>query len=145
MASIKRLKKELDYLTSELLFGCYIAEITNSSATEEITKISQDIINLHNETIDNINGFRRSNKETEKNAKKYFKELRLQLVDSTQEIVNRIESLNNKNSNMIKITLPDNSVREYPSGVTGFEIAQSISPRLAENVMSVTVNDDLWI
>ncbi|MGI6477873.1 MAG: threonine--tRNA ligase [Salinivirgaceae bacterium] len=45
---------------------------------------------------------------------------------------------------MIKITLPDNSVREYPSGVTGFEIAQSISPRLAENVMSVTVNDDLW-
>ena len=96
MASIKRLKKELDNLTSELLFGCYIAEITNSSATEEITKISQDIINLHNETIDNINGFRRSNKETEKNAKKYFKELRLQLVDSTQEIVNRIESLNNK-------------------------------------------------
>jgi len=45
---------------------------------------------------------------------------------------------------MIKITLPDNSVREYPSGITGFEIAQSISPRLAENVLSVTVNDDLW-
>ncbi|HPW66598.1 MAG TPA: threonine--tRNA ligase [Salinivirgaceae bacterium] len=45
---------------------------------------------------------------------------------------------------MIKITLPDNSVRDYPSGVTGFEIAQSISPRLAENVLSVTVNDDLW-
>ncbi len=45
---------------------------------------------------------------------------------------------------MIKITLPDNSVREYPAGVTGMDIAQSISPRLAENVLSVTVNENLW-
>jgi threonyl-tRNA synthetase len=45
---------------------------------------------------------------------------------------------------MIKITLPDSSVREYPAGVTGMDIAQSISPRLAENVLSVTVNQDLW-
>lgn len=45
---------------------------------------------------------------------------------------------------MIKITLPDSSVREYPAGVTGMDIAQSISPRLAENVLSVTVNEDLW-
>ncbi|HPW66599.1 MAG TPA: hypothetical protein PLY32_02920 [Salinivirgaceae bacterium] len=96
MASIKRLKKELDYLTSDLLFGCYVAEITNLSATEEITKITQDIIDLHNETIDNINGFRRLDKETGKNAKQYFKELRSQIVDSTQEIVSRIESLDNK-------------------------------------------------
>lgn len=45
---------------------------------------------------------------------------------------------------MVKITLPDNSVREYPTGVTGLDIAQSISPRLAENVLSVTVNGNLW-
>jgi threonyl-tRNA synthetase len=45
---------------------------------------------------------------------------------------------------MIKITFPDNSVREYPSGVTGYEIANNISPRLAKEVLSVTVNDQLW-
>jgi threonyl-tRNA synthetase len=45
---------------------------------------------------------------------------------------------------MIKITLPDQSVREYESGVSGYDIAQSISPRLAKEVLSITVNDHLW-
>ncbi len=45
---------------------------------------------------------------------------------------------------MIKITLPDNSVREYPQGVTGLEIAKSISEGLARNVLSISVNGDVW-
>lgn len=45
---------------------------------------------------------------------------------------------------MIKITLPDNSTREYPKGITGLEIANNISPRLAKEVLSVTVNNDLY-
>ena len=40
---------------------------------------------------------------------------------------------------MINITFPDGSVRAYESGVTGFEIAQSISPRLAAEVLAVSV------
>ncbi len=42
---------------------------------------------------------------------------------------------------MIKITFPDGSVREYESGVTGLQIAESISPALARNVVSCAVND----
>ncbi len=45
---------------------------------------------------------------------------------------------------MIKITFPDGSVREFPEGITGYEIAESISPRLAEEALSVTVNGELW-
>ncbi len=45
---------------------------------------------------------------------------------------------------MIKITFPDGNVREYAKGVTGFEIAQSISPRLAAEVLSISVNGELW-
>ena len=41
---------------------------------------------------------------------------------------------------MIKITLPDGSVKEYHQGVTGMEIAESISPRLAKEVLSISVN-----
>lgn len=41
---------------------------------------------------------------------------------------------------MIKITFPDGSVREYESGVTGLQIAESISSRLAQNVLSCGVN-----
>lgn len=42
---------------------------------------------------------------------------------------------------MIKITFPDQSVREFEAGVTGMQIAESISPRLAKEVLAVTVND----
>ena len=45
---------------------------------------------------------------------------------------------------MINITLPDGSVRQYPEGVTGLEIASSISEGLARNVLSVKVNDTVW-
>jgi len=45
---------------------------------------------------------------------------------------------------MIKITLPDHSVREYESGVTGLEIAESISSRLAKDVLSIAVDGETW-
>jgi threonyl-tRNA synthetase len=45
---------------------------------------------------------------------------------------------------MIKITFPDQSVREFPQGVSGLEIAQSLSHQLAKEVLAVTVNDQLW-
>ena len=42
----------------------------------------------------------------------------------------------------IKITFPDGSVRSYEQGVTGFEIAESISPALARDVLSCAVNGE---
>ena len=48
-----------------------------------------------------------------------------------------------KNNKMIKITLPDGSVKEYQQGVTGMEIAESISPRLAKEVLSISVNGEV--
>ena len=43
---------------------------------------------------------------------------------------------------MIKITFPDGSVREYESGVTGLQIAESISNRLAKEVLACSVNGE---
>ena len=45
---------------------------------------------------------------------------------------------------MIDITFPDGSVKSYEKGITGYEIAQSISPRLAAEVLAVnvTTSDD---
>jgi len=45
---------------------------------------------------------------------------------------------------MIQITLPDGSVREYNSGITGMEIALSISEGLARNVLAAKVDDQVW-
>lgn len=43
---------------------------------------------------------------------------------------------------MVKITFPDGTVREYPKGVTGHQIAESISPALAREVVSCGVNGE---
>lgn len=44
---------------------------------------------------------------------------------------------------MIKITFPDCSVKEFEKGITGLEIAKTISNRLAKEVLAVTVNNQL--
>ncbi|MCG8477281.1 MAG: threonine--tRNA ligase [Cytophagales bacterium] len=48
------------------------------------------------------------------------------------------------NQDLIKITLPDGSVREYPKGVTGAQIASSISEGLARNVLAAKVDGQVW-
>lgn len=45
---------------------------------------------------------------------------------------------------MINITLPDNTVRQYPEGTNSLDIAKSISEGLARNVLSATVNGEIW-
>jgi len=45
---------------------------------------------------------------------------------------------------IIKITLPDGSVREMPKGSTGLDLAMSISEGLARNVVAAKVNGEVW-
>lgn len=45
---------------------------------------------------------------------------------------------------MINITLPDGSIRQYEKGVSALDIARSISEGLARNVLSATVNGEIW-
>ncbi len=45
---------------------------------------------------------------------------------------------------LVNITLPDGSVKQFPQGVKGIEIAQSISEGLARNALSIEVNGEIW-
>ena len=45
---------------------------------------------------------------------------------------------------MINITFPDKSVKQFESGTTPLQIAESISPRLAQDVLASTVNGEEW-
>ena len=45
---------------------------------------------------------------------------------------------------MINITFPDGSVRQFNNGITPFEIANSISPRLASEILAATVNSQIY-
>ena len=45
---------------------------------------------------------------------------------------------------MIKITFPDQSVKEFAEGTTLMEIAKNISPCLAQEVLAAKVNGEVW-
>ncbi len=45
---------------------------------------------------------------------------------------------------MIKITLPDGAVREYPEGINSLDVAKSISEGLARKVIAASVNGEVW-
>ena len=45
---------------------------------------------------------------------------------------------------MIKITFPDGNVKEYEQGITAYQIAEGISPRLAADVLCASVNDKIY-
>lgn len=45
---------------------------------------------------------------------------------------------------MINVTFPDNSVKQFEAGITPLQIAESISPRLAQDVLAAYVNDQEW-
>ncbi len=45
---------------------------------------------------------------------------------------------------MINITFPDNSVKQFEAGVTPLQIAASLSPQLARDVLAASVNEQEW-
>ena len=45
---------------------------------------------------------------------------------------------------MINITFPDNSVKQFEDGITPLQIAQSLSPQLARDVLAASVNEQEW-
>jgi len=47
-------------------------------------------------------------------------------------------------SNQINITFPDGTVKSFEAGVSGMDVAKSISEGLARNVLSVEINGETW-
>lgn len=45
---------------------------------------------------------------------------------------------------MVKISFPDGAIREYEEGVSSMDVALSISEGLARNVLSASVNGEVW-
>ena len=41
----------------------------------------------------------------------------------------------------MKITLPDESIKELPKGVTGLDVAESIGPGLAKSAIAVSIDE----
>ena len=95
MASRKKFKKELSYVTDSLLLGCYITELTSEKEKHpEIEKLKENVFTMHYELMFKIRDYKAPVKEQNKCAGKYFKELRTELKNTANTISNKLTEIN---------------------------------------------------
>ena len=93
MASIRKIKKELALVTDSLLSICYIAEMSaEKNQLDEIDKITENSVKMHNDIVFKIQNYRDLAKEQNKPAPKYFKELRNEINDNVLSIIAQLKA-----------------------------------------------------
>lgn len=93
MSSIRELKKDIHYVTSELVIECMIVDAVHGGNHEsKLSGLVSKLIDKRIEFFDRINAFRKV--KHEQSAAKYFGEIRLELKDLITEILQEVEDLN---------------------------------------------------
>ena len=60
---------------------------------EELDKVQENILKMYYETLSKIRGYKTLGKEQKKEAQKYFKELRTQVIDTTKSIITQLDGI----------------------------------------------------
>ncbi|MDB4335021.1 hypothetical protein OAA06_01540 [bacterium] len=92
MASIKGLKKDINYLASEILTHGYLKQMMHEGIDEKaLSAILVDAIKMRNDLVARIN--HPDGKENPKIVKTYFLEVRKQLMETTDALFSKINEL----------------------------------------------------
>ncbi|ALO17333.1 MAG TPA: hypothetical protein VJ937_00415 [Salinivirga sp.] len=92
MASIKELKKDIHYITNELIIECLVADVMYEGKYEsKLTDLATTLLTKKKELLSRINQYRKVKHET--NAKKYFKDIQNELHDLVKEILDEVQKL----------------------------------------------------
>lgn len=91
MASVRLLKKDVNYITNELIIECFTLELLFPNKNkEEITKIIADTLRFRNSTIKAINSTANTSSEPIKNQ---FTNIKTKMKAEINQLVDRIEKL----------------------------------------------------
>ena len=91
MANIRDLKKDLKWLTYEVLTDCMIAKMMNSEKNEEVEEIMHTVMDNHSDLITRINEARRVQDTKEK--KQLFKAIEKDMYTSADEAFKKLSSI----------------------------------------------------
>jgi len=92
MASIRNLKKDISFLTSELITECYIKQFVNENTDKHrLAELMVESIKFGQEFLDRTNHY--SGKNNEKVVKSYFKKLRHDMYKNYIDVLEMIEKL----------------------------------------------------
>ena len=84
MASRQRLKKEIDYVVSDLILDCYtFINMRSKTENEDVLQIVQDTLTLRNSLRDQVN--HSESKDVKQTVKNYFDNIAKVLIDTVEE------------------------------------------------------------
>jgi hypothetical protein len=95
MASIRELKKDIDYLIYEVISDCFVySNIHPENKTDELTALISDAVEFRNELIARVNN--PDGKDNPKIVKTYYKTLEKDLLTGVDKLFERLSSLSAK-------------------------------------------------
>jgi hypothetical protein len=91
MASIRQLKKEIGYLSSQIIGDSIDFVQTFNGKEKEALAVIDEIVSLHNDTVDKINN--PDGKDNPKIVKVYYSNLKKKYVEGINEAYKNLENL----------------------------------------------------
>jgi hypothetical protein len=94
MASRQRLKKEIDYVVSDLILDCFtFINMRAKTENEDVLQIVQETLNLREDLINQVN--HPENKTETQTVKSYFDNIAKVLIDTVEESYVKLGTLIN--------------------------------------------------
>lgn len=95
MASVKNLKKDIDYLIFEVISDCFTYSGSNEGKhSEEVSKLISDAVTLRNDLIARVNN--PDGKDNPKIVKKYYQSVKQDLLGGVDNLFERLSALSSK-------------------------------------------------
>lgn len=95
MASIKNLKKDIDYLVFEVISDCFaFTTVHPDDKTEEVKAILNDAVNLRNDLVARVNN--PDGKDNPKIVKAFYKNVQKDLLSGVDSLFERLSGLSAK-------------------------------------------------
>ena len=95
MASVRNLKKDIDYLVFEVISDCLLyADINSGSNVKEVNSIIEDAVEFRNDLIARVNN--PDGKDNPKIVRTYYQKVQKDLVTGVDKLFDRLSSLSTK-------------------------------------------------
>lgn len=95
MASVRNLKKDIDYLVFEVISDCFVySEIHPDSKNDEVSAIINDAVNLRNDLIARVNN--PDGKDNPKILKSFYRDVEKDLLTGVDALFERLSGLSSK-------------------------------------------------
>lgn len=94
MASLRDIKKDIDYLVNEVVFDCYLALYFHEDRKDRIIPVMQDAVDLRNELFEMVNN--PAEKHNPSLVKKHYRFIRMQMFERIDGLFNKLSSVVNE-------------------------------------------------